>query len=68
MGRALRKGRDLTRRQAIVLAPASLLAQAPAPNASGELEAAVKQVQRNAEALRKFRVPMMVEPSFAFEP
>jgi hypothetical protein len=70
MGRNPQKDRALTRRQmgAMVLAPGSLLAQAPAANASGELEAAMKEVQREAEALRKFRVPMMVEPSFSFEP
>jgi hypothetical protein len=59
----------VTRRQlaGAVLTPASLLAQAtPAP--ADELTAAKQQTQRNADQLRKFKVPMATEPSIVFKP
>jgi hypothetical protein len=63
----------MTRRRlgAAVLAPAAMLAQAPAPPipATPEQErAAVKeQNRRNAETLDKFKLPMSTEPAFLFK-
>jgi hypothetical protein len=60
---------NVTRREfaGVVLAPASLLAQAT-PAAGDELTAAKQQTQRNADQLRKFKVPMATEPSIVFKP
>jgi hypothetical protein len=64
----LRQKRGWTRRQiaAAVTLPVPLLAQEPV--ASSELNQALEQVKRNAEILRRFRVPILTEPSFAFKP
>lgn len=58
----------LTRRQvagAAMLTP--LLAQEPAKPVD-ELAAAREQSKRASAAIRKFKVHMLVEPSFAFKP
>ena len=62
----------ITRRKlgAVVLAPAALLAQTPAPipaNPEEELAAMREQNRRNAQALNEFEVPMAAEPAFQFK-
>jgi hypothetical protein len=65
-----RKSTDLSRRQlaAVMLAPAPLFSQTPAAPPIEELPAARQRTQRTAEELRKFKVPVGTEPSFAFKP
>jgi hypothetical protein len=53
---------------AVLLSPAPLSGQAPAAPAADELQAARQRTQRTAETLRKFKVPIATEPSFAFKP
>ena len=60
----------LTRRQlggaAALALPA--LAQTPPAKPVGELEAARAQARQTSEQLRKFKAPMLLEPSFVFRP
>lgn len=59
----------VTRRQlgaALVAAPVA--AQTPPAKPVNELEAARTQARQSSEALRKFQVPQLLEPSFAFRP
>jgi len=59
----------VTRRQlaAAVLA-VPVPAQTPAAKPADELEAARAQALKTREALRSFKVPQLLEPSFAFRP
>ena len=59
----------ITRRMlaATALAPAAVAMQPP-PAPADELAAVRQQSQRTTETLRKFKVPMATEPSFAFRP
>ena len=50
-----------------LLAPSSAPAQTPAAPVD-ELAEARQQGQRTADQLRKFKVPIATEPSFAFRP
>jgi hypothetical protein len=62
----------VTRRRAALalLTPAAAVSQqsATSPKPADELGAAREQVRRDAELLRKFKVPVATEPSFAFRP
>jgi hypothetical protein len=61
-----RDRRGVTRRQiaaAFLAAPA--VAQTPPVS---DLEAVRRQTQQTREQLRKFKVPQLLEPSFAFRP
>ena len=63
------KPSGVTRRQlaaAMMAAPA--VAQTPPAKPANELEAARTEVSRAGDALRKFKVPQLVEPSFLFRP
>ncbi|HYP14088.1 MAG TPA: hypothetical protein VEQ63_09205 [Bryobacteraceae bacterium] len=63
--------KDPTRRDLAftLVLPASLLAQETPPAApADELGAARQQIQRNAEQLRAFQVPVATEPSIVFKP
>jgi hypothetical protein len=59
----------VTRRQmtaAVLASPA--IAQTPPAKPADELEAARAQVRKRSEALRAFKVPQLLEPSFTFRP
>jgi hypothetical protein len=47
---------------------APLLAQTPPEKPGGDADAARAQARQNLDTLRKFRTPMLVEPSFVFRP
>ena len=56
----------ISRRMLAQLALAGAASSQPQA-ASGELEQARKQVERNSEALLKFETPMTSEPAFVFK-
>jgi hypothetical protein len=61
----------MTRRElalALAAAPVTLAQQNPPPPAVDPEAAAKQQVLRTREQLRKFKVPITTEPSFAFRP
>lgn len=64
------KSKGLTRRQlgAAAVALPALPQNAPAPaKPADELEAARNQNRQTAAALRKFRIPAVLEPGFIFK-
>jgi hypothetical protein len=64
-----KRTRGLTRRAAAAAAVAApLAAQGAQGKSADQLEAARTQTQRSIDALRKFRTPTLLEPSFAFRP
>jgi hypothetical protein len=61
--------RDLaTAITALPLLATSAASAQTASTPAEELAAARQQTQRNAEQLRKFKIPIATEPSFSFRP